>query len=407
MARWIFVVLLASCVFVPKAADTKPSPPHAAKPVDPYGDPGPAKPIEAGSPEQKVLRLVNHYRQATGLSGVTLDAKLSKGCMEHAEYMKLNRDSEAMVGLNAHAQRRGLPGATAAGAACGKAADLFPGVSDLEAAVDAWMSGLYHRRPILTPGLRRIGVGYAQLPDGSLMAALMFADDGEDATAKAAWPIAYPANKQTAIPLDFGNEVPNPVPGGGRAGYPITIQFPAFDKVTGVKATLVDDTGRAVPFHLSDPEHPATSFGQYGVVCVIPKLPLKPQRRYAVRVDAVWNGKPGTWSWSFTTLALRTVDAHDEDAVIRALNVASLVRGKVIHGGMMDSDTAFLQIGERTLKRYKMISVLIPVAVWRALGGKPERFTGKTIEVSGTPQLVQGTYINVQITVADQLRLVP
>ncbi len=71
------------------------------------------------------------------------------------------------------------------------------------------------------------------------------------------------------------------------------------------------------------------------------------------------------WSWSFTTLALRAVDAHDQNAVEKSLNVASTLRGSVVHGGMMNSETAFLQIGERTLKRYKMISVLIPRAVWQ------------------------------------------
>jgi hypothetical protein len=325
--------------------------------------------------------------------------------MEHAEYMRRNRDTDAMVGLNAHQQRSNLPGATPAGAACGKAADLFPGVSDLEVAVDAWMSGLYHRRPILTPTLARIGVGYAKLPDGSLMAALMFVD-GDVLNAASLWPVAYPADKQTAIPLEFGNEIPNPVPGGARAGYPLTIQFPAFDKLTAVRARLTDAKGKPVAFHLSDPEHPATSFGQYGVVCLIPKLPLRPESRYDVQVEAVWKGKLGRWTWSFTTLALTRVDAHDEDAIIHALNVASVVRGRVVHGGMMDSETAFLQIGERTMKRYKMVSVLIPRAVWQELGADPARFTSKLIEVEGTPHLVQGTYINVPITIAGQLRIV-
>jgi hypothetical protein len=332
-----------------------------------------------------------------------LDPKLSKGCMEHAEYMRLNRNSDAMVGLEAHKQRPNLPGASAAGAACGKAADLFPGVQDLEVAVDAWMSGLYHRRPILTPALARIGVGYAKLDDGSYMAALMFVDDN---ARTGGWPVRYPADKQRDIPLEFGNEVPDPVPGGGRAGYPITIQFPPFDKVTGVTVRLTDAAQKPVAFHLSDPEHPATSFGQYGVVCAIPKLPLAASARYAVRVDATWNGKPGTWTWTFTTLALRAVNAHDEAAVVRALNVASTLRGKVLHGGMMDRETAFLQIGERTLQHYKMISILIPRAVWQELGGKPDRFVGKTVEVDGTPHLVQSSYINVPITVASQLRIV-
>ncbi|MEO8700325.1 MAG: CAP domain-containing protein [Kofleriaceae bacterium] len=397
--RGAVVLALVSCIA--SAEPGKPAPDASDSPADA----GRAAAPEAvrRSIELRVKRLVDRYRAAVGLPEVMLDAKLSKGCSEHAEYMRLNKDSEAMVGLNAHAQRANLPGATPDGAACGKAADLFPGVSDLEVAVDAWMSGLYHRRPILTPTLEKIGVGYAKLPDGSYMAALMFVD-GKGGASK--WPIEYPADNQTAIPLEFGNEIPNPVPGGGRAGYPLTIQFPAFDAVTGVRATLVDAKGKPVAFHLSDPEHPATSFGQYGVVCLIPKVPLAASSRYTVRVDASWKGKPGTWTWSFTTLALRAVDAHDEDAITRALNVASTVRGTVLHGGMMDSETAFLQIGLRELKRYKMISILIPATVWRELGGKPERYTGKTVEVDGTPHLVQGVYVNVPITVASQLRIV-
>jgi hypothetical protein len=389
--RSLFVIALVSCV-------------ASAEPAR-RGAPADARRGGPDTPEHRVLRLVDRYRAAVGLPPVVLDAKLSKGCREHAEYMRLNRDSDAMVGLNAHTQRPDLPGATPDGAACGKAADLFPGVSDLEVAVDAWMSGLYHRRPILTPTLERIGVGYAKLPDGSYMAALMFVD-GKQPGAAAKWPVAYPADRQRDVPLDFGNEVPNPVPGGGRAGYPVTIQFPPFDKVTGVKARLVDRGGKPVAFHLSDPEHPATSFGQYGVVCLIPKLPLRPDSRYDVRVEATWNGKPGTWSWSFTTLSLRPVDAHDEEAVHRALNLASTLRGTVLHGGMMDSETAFLQIGLRKLQRYKMVSILIPREVWRELGGKPGAYVGKTVEVDGTPHLVQGVYVNVQITVASQLRIV-
>ena len=47
-----------------------------------------------------------------------------------------------MAGLNAHNQRPSLPGASAAGATCAKAADLFPSVSDLGVAIDGWMAGI-------------------------------------------------------------------------------------------------------------------------------------------------------------------------------------------------------------------------------------------------------------------------
>jgi len=395
MLRSLLVVALVSCVAIAATG--------AAAPVKPD-----SRPAANGAVELRVKRLVDHYRAAAGLPAVTLDAKLSKGCMQHAEYMRLNKDSDAVAGLNAHHERPRLPGASAEGAACGEAADLFFSVSDLEVAVDGWMSVLYHRRPILSPTLERIGVGYAKLLDGSYMAALMFVDaKGVGVSTKR--PVAYPADNQGGVPLEFGGEVPNPVPGGARAGYPITIQFPPFDKVTGVRATLVDGRGKDVAFYLSDPENPAmTSFGQYGVVCLIPKLPLRPDSRYAVRVDAMWKGKPSTWRWSFRTVALRSVDAHDEEAVTRAVNVASTLRGTVLYGGMMpDGDAAFLRIGPSTQKRYKMVLILIPRDVWGELGRKPDPFVGRTVEVDGTPHLFNGAYINIPITVASQLRIVP
>src|SRR4051812_47306649 len=97
------------------------------------------------SPESDALARVNAYRAAAGLSAVKLDPALSKGCMEHARYMLANRGTDAMEGLNAHTQRPNLPGASRAGADCGKNADLFPGVSDLGTAIDGWMAGIYHR----------------------------------------------------------------------------------------------------------------------------------------------------------------------------------------------------------------------------------------------------------------------
>ena len=365
-----------------------------------------ARVVLAGpKPEQEALARVNAYRAAAGLGAVKLDASMSKGCMEHAQYMLQNRGTDAMAGLNAHTQRPDLPGASPAGAACGKAADLFPGVSNLGVAIDGWMAGIYHRRPMMDPGLKVIGVGYAALPDGSLMAALMF---GKSAKSEG-WPVKYPAADQTDVPLEYGNEIPNPIPGGGKGGYPITLQVGAFDEVTGVKASLVDGAGTKVPFHLSDPEHPATSFGQYGVISVIPKRILAPGTKYTVTIAAKWQGKQHGWSWSFTTLALRPLDAGDDRAMISAVGVPSLVRGTVSYGGMMNSATAFLQVGTSKAGHYEMLSVIVPLAVWKQLAGKgaPATWKGKTIEVQATPQLVQQKYLNLTIAEAAQLRVLP
>jgi hypothetical protein len=227
-----------------------------------------------------------------------IDAALGKGCREHARYMMLNRDKPQLQGLAAHKQDPSLPGATPAGGACAKAADLFPGVSDLRTAVHGWMASLYHRRPMLSPRLERIAIGYALLPDKTMMAALRFVDAKAPDDGKG-WPV----------------------------GYPFTLQFPPFDEVTSVTASLVDGAGKAVPFHLSTPEKPATSFGQYGVICLIPKAPLRPDTRYIAMVKATWRGQAKTWMWGYRTVGLRTIDATDEANLLGALGQPSLVRG--------------------------------------------------------------------------------
>jgi Cysteine-rich secretory protein family len=366
-------------------------------------------PAKAEPPDEQALRLVNRYRELAGLTAVKLDRSLSAGCMEHANYMVQNQGTDAMAGLNAHTQRSNAPGASDAGAACAKAADLFVGVSDLGVAIDGWMAGMYHRRPMLDPQLERVGIGYARLPDGMLTAALRYENfrrrDGKNGN----WPVAYPADKQADVPLDYGAETPNPIPDHGTGGYPITLQFPPFDKVTGVSAKLTDVMGNSVDSFVSDPEHPATSFGQFGMICLIPKQSLQAQQAYAVWIEATWKGKQGTWTWRFTTISLRRVEASDDGALAAAINVASLVHGTVAFGGMRNSETAFLQLAAGEGSRYKTVSVLIPIAVWRQIAGtaEPASFKGKIIEVQTTPQVAGGKYVNMRISGATQLHLVP
>jgi hypothetical protein len=339
---------------------------------------------------------VNAFRAAAGLPEVALDAKLSAGCARHADYLLKNAGSEAIAGLLAHQEQANLPGASREGADCGKNADIFNGVADLDVAVDGFMAGIYHRRPVLDPGLSTIGIGTKQLPDGSYILVLRLS-----AAQKAeGWPIAYPADHQAAVPLEYGNEIPNPVPGGGPAGYPVTLQFPPFDKVTGVHARLSDARGRDVPIHLSDPEHPATSFPQSGVVSLIPQARLTAGATYTANVTATWQGKQRSWKWSFKTIELRVLDAADRQAVGQALGVPSRVRGTVAHGGHIPGHV-FLQLG----KGDPMVSVIIPDAVWGERGD-PAKLAGKTVEVEASPQLVDHKFLNLPIATAAQLHVV-
>ncbi len=67
MLRSLLVVAFVSCVAVAGA--------HAAASIDPYSR------RASDTVELRVKRLVDRYRSAVGLAGVTLDANLSKGCM--------------------------------------------------------------------------------------------------------------------------------------------------------------------------------------------------------------------------------------------------------------------------------------------------------------------------------------
>jgi len=112
--------------------------------------------------DEKILARVNALRKAAGLSSVRLDAALSRGCQSHARYLSLNAKRPAGNGLAVHREDADLPGATPEG---GQAAEksVIAVVLDPQTCVDGWMATLYHRIPILTPNLERIGFGHARI----------------------------------------------------------------------------------------------------------------------------------------------------------------------------------------------------------------------------------------------------
>jgi hypothetical protein len=193
-----------------------------------------------------------------------------------------NQGTDAMAGLNPHTQRSDLPGASAAGAACAKAADLYPRVSDLGVAIDAWMAvdvspppdarspARADRRRLCSPsrwnadGRLEVRKRYAQ---GHYLARRVSCGQADRRSARL-W-------RRTMAPEAMRS----------RCNFHRSIRSP------GVTAKLTDANGNPVQFFLSDPEHPATSFGQFGVICLIPKLSLQAQQVYTVRIDATWKGR--------------------------------------------------------------------------------------------------------------------
>jgi len=214
--------------------------------------------------EGRAAGLINAFRALAGLRPVALDPTLSDGCRAHAEYLKINRGKPQIYALAAHDEDVTLPGATPAGAACAKAANLHTSATSVDGAIRAWMGSLYHRRPILTPEVERVGVGFAELY-GMVIVAIQFA--------------------YAQSPVHIA----------------ITLQVPWIDSVTNVVATL-DDGASQLPIFFSSPERPAVQgMPNYGVIAMIPTQTLRPSTRYRATISAVWNGTPQTWLSTFTT----------------------------------------------------------------------------------------------------------
>jgi uncharacterized protein YkwD len=110
-----------------------------------------------------LLAEVNRARKIAGLSAVVLDDKLSGPCQKHADYVARNLDHPKVQGLGIHDEEATLPGATPEGAKAGKAA-VIAIISEPADSVAGWMATLYHRLPILEPGLKRVGYGQTQHP---------------------------------------------------------------------------------------------------------------------------------------------------------------------------------------------------------------------------------------------------
>jgi len=112
--------------------------------------------------DDKLLARVNAVRKTAGLQPVRLDASLSEGCQRHAHYLSVNAKLPAAQGLAVHRENATLTGATPEGARAAKAS-VIAVVLDPQTCVDGWMATLYHRIPILTPDLERIGFGHARI----------------------------------------------------------------------------------------------------------------------------------------------------------------------------------------------------------------------------------------------------
>ena len=168
------------------------------------------------------------------------------------------------------------------------------------------MDTFYHRIPMLSPALRTIGTGMweegVDLTNPSLLDIVSGRKPLKEGDSETTiWP---PDGKRgVQVMFNPSGELPKPVTGVDerKIGYPITLSFYSWAKITNVQARLLL-SGNEVPCHISTPKKPSNPAAGFDMtICLMAKRFMKPQSKYQVSITCDVNGKPFRKEWSFTT----------------------------------------------------------------------------------------------------------
>jgi uncharacterized protein YkwD len=262
---------------------------------------------------QKALAAVNAARAKAQLAPVRLDPRITEGAASHAYWWLFNLAVPQTKGLGIHKEVSGTPGytgfsmrdrATTFGYPQGSMAEDITHRGEPTGAVADWIDSVYHRFPIMRADMEAIGFGSAT--GGGMPIEVMdmsYRDEPGDPNQQ----IPFPADGQAGVPTVFrGNELPDPVPPGGKipTGYPITVNYNPFVNVLLVSAGITDPSGLQVDAYTLPP-----SGSGENVLTILPKQPLKPNTRYSVSANVRIEGVSKQLQWSFTTEGLPALAA--------------------------------------------------------------------------------------------------
>lgn len=267
---------------------------------------------------------LNLYRSLVGLSQVTLDSASSAACATHLQYLVCAQATMGM-GYLEHTET-GVPScATDGGEPAGIDSDLAWGqgstngkVTDqsMGQAVDLWINGLYHRNPLLNPGLTKVG---AASTDG--YNCLDYNAPGNTVSERASSPVLLPPDGTTDVPETFGGfESPCPTAADpltatncGGSGFIVTANWYGWvngnspHAITAVSSVTMTDTttNAAVPLFAwyadtISGHDPAPGYVQ-NEIALVPQASLAANTTFSVAISATISGQATNLSWSFTT----------------------------------------------------------------------------------------------------------
>ena len=133
-------------------------------------------------------------------------------------------------------------------------------------------------------------------------------------------PILYPYPDQQGVGVLCTGSLPDSLAAenqGKPAGCPVTVRFSWHKPLDKVVAKLTDASGQEVSAWLSTPQQPLPN-AALGVVCLLPRRPLREGETYTATVAAKFDGQPWTKTWSFTTTKPADADLPALEATILA-----------------------------------------------------------------------------------------
>ncbi len=260
------------------------------------------------------LAEANRYRSRAGVPPLQLHNAMVAATQNHANYYIQNYQDQSAMIFGPHGEVAGHPSFTgkwptdrvkAAGFPWYGGAEVMDFVGDPSAAVDDWISTIYHRAILLDPNAAYTGYGYAYKYDASnsQQAAVDVMDFAQgppnlNAPPVSPYPLGYPANGQgDVITYWGGGEAPDPLPAGATrpVGFPFTLQGVG-GELKVAAAEMRDGNGQVVLVYPSPSD--CKSFGCYALIAV---SPLHPNTTYSVHAHGAVGNVPFDRTWQFTT----------------------------------------------------------------------------------------------------------
>lgn len=266
------------------------------------------RPAPTGDAQDDGLALLNFYRTNLGLDPVTEDPAQTAGCQAHLDYLQAVAADEGLPYYLDHQEDEASPHYSEVGHQAGIDSVLSYGQNDIAQAIEGWLATLYHRLPLIDPGLRTVGIAF-----DDRYACVQYRP-GTTASVMSAHPVLWPiADGAFTNPLFGGSESPCPTVEDPlnamecpTSGTIVTLGVHDVGRISDVTGRLTRlDTGEEQPLFRIWHEGGPTEHEQMGyvdnTVALVPEVgSMLVSTDYEAEITASLDGgPPRTFRWRF------------------------------------------------------------------------------------------------------------